>query len=122
MTPSPTPYPELNAVLSELVTAVRATLGETCLGACLQGSFAVGDFDRDSDVDFIVVIAQALTDEQVLALQAVHGRIFALESAWAQHLEGSYSPRDWLRQPAASQHLLWYLDNGTRALDSISPR
>jgi len=112
----PTPYPDLNTVLSELVTAVRKALGETFLGACLQGSFAVGDFDRDSDVDFIIVIAQALTAEQMFALQYVHGRLFELESAWAQHLEGSYFPRDMLRRPAASKQLLWYLDNGSRAL------
>ncbi len=71
-----TPYADLNAVLSELVAAVRGALGETFLGARLQGSFAVGDFDRDSDVDFIIVVARPLTDEQVPALQGVHARIF----------------------------------------------
>jgi len=49
----PTPYPELNAVLRELVESMQAILGESFVAACLQGSFAVGEFDRHSDVDFI---------------------------------------------------------------------
>jgi hypothetical protein len=34
----PTPYPELNAVLQELVDSVRAALGNSFVAACLQGS------------------------------------------------------------------------------------
>ena len=48
----PTPFSDLNAVLRELVTSAQAALGENFLAAYLQGSFAVGDFDADSDVDF----------------------------------------------------------------------
>jgi hypothetical protein len=75
----PTPYPELNAVLQELVDGVRAALGKGFVAACLQGSFAVGDFDRHSDVDFIVVIEDELSGAQVHALQAVHERIYRLD-------------------------------------------
>jgi predicted nucleotidyltransferase len=56
----PTPYPELNAVLQELVESVQAALGNSFVAACLQGSFALGDFDRHSDVDFIVAIEEEL--------------------------------------------------------------
>jgi hypothetical protein len=52
----PTPYPELDAVLQELVESVQAALSNSFVAACPQGSFAVGDFDRHSDVDFIVAI------------------------------------------------------------------
>ena len=69
----PTPYPELNAVLAELIGKVVATLGETFVGAYLQGSFAVGDFDPNSDVDFIVVTADDLTTADVGALTEIHG-------------------------------------------------
>jgi CubicO group peptidase (beta-lactamase class C family) len=37
---SATPYPELNAVLQELVAGMEAILDETFVAACLQGSFA----------------------------------------------------------------------------------
>ena len=86
------------------------------MGAYLQGSFAVGDFDEHSDVDFIVVTENELSSEQVAALQVMHDRVYMLESAWAQHLEGSYFPRQILRDPARRGLPLWYLDHGARAL------
>jgi hypothetical protein len=113
--PSPTPYPDLNQVLKTLVERVQAALGETFVGAYLQGSFAVGDFDEHSDVDFIIVTEDALSDQQVEALQIIHAQVYALEIAWAQHLEGSYFPRRLLRHPPAG-HLLWFLDHGSREL------
>ncbi len=112
----PTPYPELNAVLKDLVESVQVALGGNFLGAYLQGSFAVGDFDRHSDVDFIMVTQDELSNVQVSALQVMHARIFDLDCAWAQHLEGSYFPREVLRRPPVPGKLLWYLDNGSREL------
>lgn len=108
----PTSYPDLNAVLSELVKSQQALLGETFVGAYLQGSSAVGGFDEHSDVDWLVAIEQPLTVQQVDALQAMHGRIFDLECEWARHLEGSYIPRDWLRDYRQRGRPVWYLDNG----------
>jgi predicted nucleotidyltransferase len=115
-TSKPTPYPELNAVLHELVDSEQVILGETFAGAYLQGSFAVGEFDRHSDVDFIVVVEDELDENQVLALQIMHERIFSLECEWARHLEGSYFPMDILRDYAQRSQPLWYLDNGHRSL------
>jgi hypothetical protein len=43
---SPTPFPDLNAVLAELAERAAAILGTDFVGAYLQGSFAVGDADR----------------------------------------------------------------------------
>src|SRR5438067_9969402 len=108
----PTPYPELNRVLRDLVDSVQAVLSTNFVGAYLQGSFAVGDFDLHSDVDFIVVIAEELSDDQVGALQATHERVYCLDSPWAQHLEGSYFPKKVLRDLAERVKNLWYLDRG----------
>ena len=105
--PEPTPYPELNTVLDELVESAQVVLGDHFVGAYLQGSFAVGEFDRHSDVDFIVVVEEELSDDQVLALQIMHERIFNLECEWARHLEGSYFPKKILRD---------YTQRGTAAL------
>src|SRR3989442_1294010 len=69
----PTPYPELNGVLRDLVNSMREALGPDFVGAYLQGSFAVGDFDEHSDCDFIVATEGELTDDQVNALQMMHG-------------------------------------------------
>ena len=112
----PTPYPELNIVLRELVRSIEEVLHEDFIGAYLQGSFAVGDFDRHSDVDFIVAIEEELSADLVRELQIMHERIYDLEYEWAKHLEGSYFPKDVLRRPPQSGKKLWYLDHGARSL------
>jgi hypothetical protein len=112
----PTPYPELNRVLRDFVDSVQTILGIKFVGAYLQGSFAVGDFDLHSDVDFIMVTEEELSDEEVHGLQAVHERIYCLDIPWAQHLEGSYFPKEVLRSHARLGEHLWYLDHGSRSL------
>ena len=113
----PTPYPELNAVLDELVGSARRVLKDNFVAAALQGSFAVGDFDDHSDVDWIVVTEQELADSERRALQAVHQRIYDLDSEWAKHLEGSYIPRRILHDYTLSGTKVWYLDHGSRVLE-----
>lgn len=115
-TAAPTIYPDLNAVLRELVTSQRTLLAENFCGTYLQGSFAVGDADLHSDVDFVVATHDEISPAQSAALGDMHKRIFALEVPWAQHLEGSYAPKDaWRRvDPARSPYL--YLDNGSTEL------
>ncbi len=112
----PTPYPELNSVLRDLVDSVQAVLSTNFVGAYLQGSFAVGDFDLHSDVDFIMVIEEELSHEEVHGLQGVHERIYGVDIPWAQHLEGSYFPKGVLRCHSRLGGQLWYLDNGSRSL------
>ncbi len=112
----PTPYPELNAVLDELVRGVQSALERNLVSACLQGSFAVGDFDQHSDVDFIVAVENELSDREVQALQTMHGRLYDMDCPWAQHLEGSYFPRLILKDYSQAGTPLWYLDHGSRSL------
>jgi predicted nucleotidyltransferase len=112
----PTSFPALNELLRELVSSAEAILGENFGGAYLQGSFAVGDADEYSDVDFIMVTHGELGDEQVAALQAMHARLYALDVPWAQHLEGSYVPKDALRRVDLSRAPFLYLDNGASEL------
>jgi predicted nucleotidyltransferase len=109
----PTAFPDLNAVLADFVASVEAILGENFCGAYLQGSFAVGDADVDSDVDYIVVTHDEVGDEQVAALQAMHERLYELETPWAQHLEGSYFPKKLLRRVGPTRAPLVYFDNGS---------
>ena len=112
----PTPYADLNAVLAELVSSVRGALGDTFVGAYLQGSFAVGDFDQHSDVDFIIATRDELSDAHVAELQAIHPRVYSLDSEWAKHLEGSYFPLAVLRHREQRGTPLWYLDHGSQLL------
>lgn len=95
----PTPYPDVNVVLQELLAAVQGILGDSFIGLHLYGSLASGDFNPlSSDVDFLVVTAAALPDEMMAALEVMHARLAAGGSKWATQLEGSYIPRLALRR------------------------
>jgi Domain of unknown function (DUF4111) len=94
----PTPYADLNAILDHLVEGVRALLADNFVGAYLQGSFALGDFDAHSDVDFMVVTHEDVLPDQLPALQAIHDTLHAMPSPWASRLEGSYAPKVILRR------------------------
>jgi predicted nucleotidyltransferase len=112
----PTSYPALNDVLDRLVAGVRGALSDNLVGVYLQGSFALGDFDEHSDVDFIVVTERPLSDREEAALQAMHGALYDAAPPWSHHLEGSYVCRaDWRRHTAPAKPL-FYLDNGARSL------
>ena len=72
LNPHPTRYAELNGVLHDLVTGAQAALGESFVGAYLQGSFALGAGDLHSDCDFLVVVRERPDAEQEAALRALH--------------------------------------------------
>ncbi len=93
----PTPYPEVNALLQELLESVQTILGNHFIGMYLEGSLASGDFDQDSDIDFVVVTDNEISVDLFLALQTMHERIATLESWCATQLEGSYISRHALR-------------------------
>jgi predicted nucleotidyltransferase len=113
---SPTPDLELNVVLIDLVTSAQSILGDNFVGAYLQGSFALGDWDADSDVDWLIVIDREVSAGELPALQAMHARIHDLPARWAGHLEGSYFPKDLFRRADPVRTPLLYLDNGSREL------
>lgn len=116
MTQQPTPFKELNQVLNAFVQRLGKILGNSLIGVYLQGSFALGDFDQHSDVDFIVAIKDELLEDQVDALQEMHDKVYRLESEWAKHLEGSYFPRNILESYRNEGTDLWYLDHGASSL------
>ena len=108
---------ELNVVLENLVAGVRPILGDNYVGAYLHGSFAVGDWDTSSDVDFLFVVNEDVPEALVAELQAVHVRVFETGSYWAQHLEGSYFPAAWLRRLDTHGWPLLYINNGSQVLE-----
>ena len=93
----PTPYPDVNAILQELLGSVRDILGSDFVGMYLDGSLANGDFDEDSDIDFVVVTDEDISGDLFSALQAMHERIAMIDSPFAVQLEGSYISQHGLR-------------------------
>jgi hypothetical protein len=112
----PTQFPELNQVLNQLTSRIKNILESDFIGLYLQGSLAVGGFDQYSDVDFVIAIERELTPPQVDALQVMHDQVYALDSEWAKHLEGSYFPREILGNHSTVGADLWYLEHGARAI------
>jgi predicted nucleotidyltransferase len=108
------PYPELQEVLRTFVAAVQAELVEDLVGIYLVGSLASGDFDLDSDVDFLVVIDADLTPANEKNLQTIQRQVFQMDCYPAKHLEGSYITRcdlnDW---DTVGEKELYYFDNGS---------
>ena len=102
----PTPYPEVNALLQELLESVQTILGNHFIALYLYGSLASGDFDQDSDVDFVVVTEDEITGDLFSALQAMHMHIATIDSWCATQLEGTYIPQYALRRydPAHARH------------------
>jgi len=112
----PTTNLEINAILLELIVSVQSILGDKFTGAYLQGSFALGDSDQDSDVDFIIVVNNEVSEFELSALQLMHARIYELDSQWAKHLEGSYFPQNMLKNPDPASSELLFLDNTFKEL------
>ena len=95
----PTPYPDINTILAELMTNERVILGDSYIGLYLLGSLAYGDFNPlTSDIDFLVVTDVPLPTETFYALKEMHAHLFASDVAWSQKLEGAYIPRENLRR------------------------
>jgi predicted nucleotidyltransferase len=112
------PYPELRKVLNTFVDRVAAELGENLVGIYLVGSIASGDFDLDSDVDFLVVTDRQLTEANMKPLQDIQTSIHTIDCYPAKHLEGSYISigdlNDW---SIVGQKKLYYFDNGSTAYE-----
>jgi hypothetical protein len=107
-----TSFPEVNAILQLLLPQIQSILGDQFIGMYLYGSLAYGGFDRDSDVDFVVVTRTELPEPLFSALQVMHTRIAQLDSWWAIQLEGTYIPQHALQDydPVNALHI--HLDRG----------
>lgn len=104
---------ELRELLERLVAGVRDVLGDRFVGAYLQGSFALGEADEWSDVDFVVVTTEMVEPALV---QSLHEELYAEPTPWAQHLEGSYIPAALLRRVDPARTPVPFLDNGATKL------
>lgn len=108
------PYPELREVFYIFVDEIAAELRENLVGVYLVGSIASGDFDLDSDVDFLVVTNTELTEANMKPLQDIQIKIHNIDCYPAKHLEGSYiSVTDLNNWNIVGQKKLYYFDNGS---------
>jgi hypothetical protein len=105
-----TPYPAINAMLSEWVEAVRCLLGKNIVGLYLSGSLAYGDFVPErSDIDLQAVVRRPLTQDELRSVEELHCKIEQRCPRWADRVECSYVPLELMRElgPPATPRPWW---------------
>jgi hypothetical protein len=108
-----TGFAELDGLLARFRGELEVELGDELVALYLQGSFALGEGDEWSDVDFVCVTREAIEPVRV---QPLHERLYDLPTPWAQHLEGSYLPAGLIRRVDPARTPVPFLDNGAREL------
>lgn len=95
-----TPYQDVNDVLSLLLKNVKQILKEQFIGLYLYGSLSSGDFNPESsDIDFLVITRDYLSEKIVSKLEAMHNQTWATSLKRAGKLEGAYIPKELIRKP-----------------------
>jgi len=106
-------HPEVKEIVEMLLAGLQASLGEALIGMYLYGSLASGGFDRDSDVDYVVVTAEEITEDQFAAIEALHNQIKKTMKVWCvDQLEGSYIPLEGLKRYDPQRALFVHIDRG----------
>ncbi|MEO7822941.1 MAG: aminoglycoside adenylyltransferase domain-containing protein [Gemmatimonadaceae bacterium] len=107
-----TSHPEVNALLAVLLGELPGILTDKLVGVYLFGSAPTGDFDRESDVDVVVVTSENVASNTFTALAAMHERLAATDSWCATQLEVSYIPTREIRRYRPPDVLHPRLDRG----------
>jgi predicted nucleotidyltransferase len=88
---APTPYADINELLSLLLSQLRMILGEKLVGLYLFGSLAGGYFEyKSSDIDLIAALATDLNEEEFERLKVMHRDIAKQERNWEDRIETGY--------------------------------
>ena len=94
-----TPYPDVHELLNLLLTNAKRILDDQFVGMYLYGSLSTGDFNPEtSDVDFLVVTSDSLSEAKISQLEAMHRQTWATSPKRAGKLEGAYVPTTLLRR------------------------
>ena len=118
---TPTPYPQINALLGHLLIEAQRVLGEGFVGLYLHGSLACGGFNPEtSDIDFLVVTEGPLPAGTFSALKVMHACLSGSGRAWSQKIEGAYVPEGALRRhEPAHPPIPWLGLDGHFALETL---
>jgi predicted nucleotidyltransferase len=95
----PSIFPDVNEVLSLLLSNAKEILKDQFVGMYLYGSLSSGDFNPGaSDIDFLVITTEPLSEITIAELEAMHKRIWATNLKRASKLEGAYVPKELIRR------------------------
>lgn len=95
----PTIFPDVNEMLNLLLSNSKEVLKDQFVGMYLYGSLSSGDFNPStSDIDFLVVTNDSLSEQTIAELEAMHNQTWATSLKRAGKLEGAYVPRELIRR------------------------
>ena len=98
-TQQPSIYPDVNQLLKQLLQSTKEVLQAQFIGMYLYGSLSSGDFNPEtSDIDYLIITNDILTDEMISKLKAMHDATWAISLKRAGELEGAYVPKDLIRK------------------------
>lgn len=82
------------ALIQELISGIRAGVGDGLVGLYLYGSSVSGGFDADaSDIDLLTVTPRDVREIDFTSLEAVHRDLVERHPAWNDRLEVVYVGR-----------------------------
>src|SRR5687768_8633295 len=117
---SPTPYTDVNEILGLLLVNVKEILQDQFVGMYLYGSLSSGDFNPEtSDIDFLVVTTDTLSEETITALKAIHNRSWATSLNRTGQLEGAYVPKGLIHRHNSNGILCPMINEGKFFVDKL---
>ena len=76
-----TPYPDIDKLLSSLLSHMQRVLGPNLAGLYIYGSLVTGDFDLEiSDVDLLAVTPSDIDDEEFEQLHTLVSREYKVSN------------------------------------------
>jgi hypothetical protein len=88
---NPTPYADINELLTQLLARIQAILGEKLVELSLFGSLVLEDFDYDiSDIDLVIATSTFINEQEFERLQVMHSEIIAQHRNWENRIEIGY--------------------------------
>ncbi len=88
---NPTPYTDINELLSQLLSGMQKILGNKLIGLYLYGSLVWGDFDYEiSDIDLLAPVATDIDDNEYSALKQMHDDFALQHPKWNDRIEVQY--------------------------------
>lgn len=89
--------PKVESLFETIINELPPILGDNLVGIYVTGSLSYGAYKPDSsDVDLVVVIKRALDDSEVTTIESWHKKLEANQPDFANRIECSYVPIDWL--------------------------
>lgn len=87
----PTPYKDINQILSSFSKKVINIFGDNLMGIYLMGSLTYGSFEpKRSDLDLVVVLSKLASKKQLLFIKNLHFEIEKDNPRWVKRIECSY--------------------------------